>query len=180
MCPAVSWAQTPQINSGGIVNSASFLATQPSAGTMISIFGTNLATGTAAAGAFPLPTNLLGTQVLINGQPMSLFFVSPLQINAQVPLDLGGQLVLNFQVVVNGAGSNIVTIVVTFNVPGIFTTNQQGTGQGAIVIANSGGALAAPPGMFPGSRRVLGGEFISIYCTGLGKVSNPPGLGQPA
>jgi uncharacterized protein (TIGR03437 family) len=47
------------------------------------------------------------------------------------------------------------------------------------VIANSA-SLAAPSGAFPGSRPARAGEFLSIYCTGLGAVSNRPTLGSAA
>jgi len=63
--------------------------------------------------------------------------------------------------------------------PGLFATNQQGSGQGAILIANSG-IVAAPSGTIPGSRPAARGEFISIFCTGLGPVANQPASGAPA
>src|SRR5581483_8406712 len=54
-------------------------------------------------------------------------------------------------------------------------------GQGAVLIADSD-LLAAAPGSVPGrsSRAVNRGEFITIYCTGLGDVSNRPATGYPA
>jgi uncharacterized protein (TIGR03437 family) len=58
--------------------------------------------------------------------------------------------------------------------PSLFSTNGQGTGQGSIRIANSA-AIAAPAGMFPGSRPAERGEYIEIYCTGLGRVT-PTGI----
>ena len=65
--------------------------------------------------------------------------------------------------------------------PGLFATNQQGFGQGAILIANSGGTIAAPVGAFPNSRPVMRGtEFISIFCTGLGAVMSQPATGSAA
>ena len=60
--------------------------------------------------------------------------------------------------------------------PGIYATNGSGTGQGAVQIANTT-FFAAPPGMFPGSRPVQPGEYISIYATGLGAVTNQPASG---
>jgi uncharacterized protein (TIGR03437 family) len=65
--------------------------------------------------------------------------------------------------------------------PGIFSTNQQGTGQGAVQISNTT-IYAAAAGSISGSqsRAVKPGEFITIYCTGLSAVSNPPAPGKPA
>jgi uncharacterized protein (TIGR03437 family) len=54
--------------------------------------------------------------------------------------------------------------------PGLFSTNQQGTGQGAIRIANSA-TIAAPVGAFSDSHPVQAGDVIEIYCEGLGAVS---------
>jgi uncharacterized protein (TIGR03437 family) len=61
--------------------------------------------------------------------------------------------------------------------PAIFTLNLQGTGQGAILIANTA-LLAGSQGS--GSRAALKGEYISIFCTGLGAVSNQPATGAAA
>ncbi len=65
--------------------------------------------------------------------------------------------------------------------PGIFTVNQQGTGQRAVPIANTA-TLAAPTGTIPGREARLANrlEFISIFCTGLGEVTNRPPSGEPA
>ena len=51
-------AQVPSVTSGGVVNGASFTAGVPVApGSIISIFGSNLATGTATPAVFrSLPT----------------------------------------------------------------------------------------------------------------------------
>jgi uncharacterized protein (TIGR03437 family) len=57
-------------------------------GTVITIYGTALAAGTIAPQAVPLPTTLDGTTVIVGGIPAPLFFVSPGQINAQLPYQL--------------------------------------------------------------------------------------------
>ncbi len=56
-----------------------------------------------------------------------------------------------------------------------------GQGQGAILIAASG-EVAAPAQSVPGrgARPVRRGEFISIFCIGLGPVTNPPASGAAA
>ena len=63
--------------------------------------------------------------------------------------------------------------------PGIFTTAATGEGQGSILIAGTT-TLAAPVGAFPDSRPVRKGEFIAIFATGLGPVTNMPATGAPA
>jgi uncharacterized protein (TIGR03437 family) len=62
--------------------------------------------------------------------------------------------------------------------PSIFSTNQQGTGQGVILISASG-EVAAPTGSIQGRphRPVRKGEFLTIYCLGMGDVDNRPATG---
>jgi uncharacterized protein (TIGR03437 family) len=55
---------------------------------IVSAFGNNLASGTAIAVSQPLPLNLLNVSVLIDGRQARLFFVSPSQINYQIPADV--------------------------------------------------------------------------------------------
>ena len=57
--------------------------------------------------------------------------------------------------------------------PGIFTVNQDGTGQGSIV--NQLTNILADP-----NAPVTAGDTLTIYCTGLGEVNNPPGSGMAA
>jgi hypothetical protein len=57
-------------------------------GALVSIFGTNLALETRAAASLPLPDQLAGTAALIDGAAIPLLYVSPLQINAQLPFNL--------------------------------------------------------------------------------------------
>lgn len=55
-------------------------------GSWVSLYGTNLAGGTLSwCGNFP--TSLGATTVTIDNQPAYLWFVTPTQINLQVPLN---------------------------------------------------------------------------------------------
>jgi len=81
--------------------------------------------------------------------------------------------------ITNANGSSITSSVpLTAFAPAIFSVNQQGTGQGIVTLANSS-MLAAPPESVPGaaSQPAVKGNFITIYCTGLGAVNNPPASG---
>jgi len=73
--------------------------------------------------------------------------------------------------------STTVSVLIGPIAPALFTTNAQGTGQASALIAGTA-SVVAPAGTFPGSRPARPGEFISIYCTGLGDVTNRPGLGS--
>ena len=80
-----AWAaDPPTVNA--VVNGASFAAGAPVApGSIASIFGSNLASTSAAVAGVPLPTLLADAKVSLNGVAAPLFFVSPGQINFQVP-----------------------------------------------------------------------------------------------
>src|ERR1019366_10605210 len=57
---------------------------------LVSIFGSNLAVQAASVNAFPLPTQLAGTSATFDGVAAPLLYVSPNQINAQVPTAVQG------------------------------------------------------------------------------------------
>ncbi len=171
----------PTISAGGIVNGASFGKQPPAAGSIGSLFGVNLATATQAAVTLPLPTTLGGVSVTLNGTPAPLFFVSPTQINFQFPWELAGTTQASVVVTVNGVASSAATITLGTSAPGLFSVNSSGSGQGAIQIANTA-IFAAPAGSIPNAqtRPAQRGEFLTIYCTGLGEVNNRPGSGEAA
>ncbi|HKA00969.1 MAG TPA: IPT/TIG domain-containing protein, partial [Candidatus Solibacter sp.] len=138
-----------------------------------SLYGKNLAGALAVAGVPPLPFTMRGVTLTIGGAFAPLFFVSPEQINFQVPNIVASGPATVTLTITQGAQSTSVPVVLRPTAPSIFTTNAQGTGQGSIVIAGTA-TLALP------ARPAKIGEFISIYCTGLGAVSNSPGVGNPA
>jgi hypothetical protein len=94
---AIVCGQRPVISPNGVVNAASYYGSAvsdpvveagPNAGApgeIASIFGTNLAFMTLSAAGVPLRAMLGGTSVQVNGVAAPLFYVSPNQINFQVP-----------------------------------------------------------------------------------------------
>ena len=159
----VTFTARPLISTGGIVNSASFAPSPvPAAvGSIISIFGTNLAPSAASASEIPLPDKLNGVSVSVNGKSAPMIFVSAGQINAQLPYDLpDGQALLT---VTNAAGfSAAEPFFVGRASPGIF----QFEGSRAVVV-NQDFTLNGPDN--PEKR----GNIIVAYLTGIGPV-NPP------
>ncbi len=75
---------TPSISS--IANGASF-STAYAPGMVLSIFGSNLASGTWAASSVPLATEVSGTTVTIAGYAAPFYYVSPTQLNVQIPYE---------------------------------------------------------------------------------------------
>jgi uncharacterized protein (TIGR03437 family) len=119
-----------------VVSTASFSGTQLAPNSVASIFGTNLALGTAAATSLPLPTTLAGTRVdIVSGSvttPAQLFFASPGQINFLLPAGIasGAARVR----ITNSAGATGEAITVIARIaPGLFTANANGQGVPAAV-----------------------------------------------
>jgi len=188
LAPLVEAASNPVVPADSVVNNASFaLGTNPLApGTIAAIFGTALDAGTNNAfssfGANgELLTTLGGASVTFNGISASMFSAFPGQLNVEIPPGLGSATSASVIVTVGGQSSAPQTVPLGSFSPGLFSTNQKGSGQGAIQIANTS-TYAAPAGSISGSvtRAVNPGEFITIYCTGLGAVSNPPAPGTAA
>jgi uncharacterized protein (TIGR03437 family) len=87
------FAQKPVIDRNGVVNAASYGGSVKGealvvGGAIFSIFGENLAEPELRFGP-PLPTTLGGTSVTVGGIAAPLFYVSPGQINFQVPQAIG-------------------------------------------------------------------------------------------
>ena len=161
----IVWGQTPTINSNGVVNDATMSASGGIApGSVAALFGNNLASSAATASALPLPTTLGGTGVFINGIAAPLFFVSPTQINFQVPWELAGQ-GTNGTLIVNRNGTQSAPYTVSFPAvaPGIFTANGSGSGAGHILHSDFSLVSSTSP--------ALSGETVIVLCTGLGPVS---------
>jgi uncharacterized protein (TIGR03437 family) len=155
------------------IDAASFALGGPLApGELIAIFGQNMADCTSAPG-LPLPAQACGAQALFGGRAMPLFYVSPLQINAQVPFELPVDTVQQLVIQRGGNSSGPLKVAIAGAHPGIFTLSQQGSGQGAIF--NNG------TGQIADSRSPLtAGSALIIYCTGLGPVSPAVASGVPA
>jgi uncharacterized protein (TIGR03437 family) len=179
-CAATALAQTPVVATGGVLNAASFATNQGVApGSLVSIFGTNLATSLAQADTIPLSTSLGNVTVTFNNIPAPLLFVSHSsangdQINAQLPYAVPAG---TAQVTVTRGGvlSAPVNVDVIPAAPGIFAVDY-GTGQ-AIAYGNSDGQLAAAAGSIPGATthpaKIGDPQELVILATGLGAV-NPP------
>lgn len=147
----------------GVTNAASYSATV-APGELVSIFGAALAGSVASSVQTPLSTQLLDVKVTVNGVAAPLIYVSPKQINAQIPFETQvGPAQLQ---VTSSAGTAGIAVPVASLAPAIFSLNMQGTGPGAILhgLTNQVVTDANPAAV---------GEIVSIYCTGLGAV-NPP------
>jgi 3',5'-cyclic AMP phosphodiesterase CpdA len=68
------------------------LSPGPVAGATIRIIGRNLAAEETFLCTPVAPTDMVGTSVTVNGQPIQLLYVSPTQIYAQIPFSVSGNI----------------------------------------------------------------------------------------
>lgn len=164
---------TPAISPAGIINAAGPTPDGSVApGSIISIYGQNLASTTAVGPTNPLPQTIGGVTVTVNNILMPLIFVSAGQINAQVPVELTPG---NYTLTVQTLGQQPVsgTFVVSRNAPGIFTMpNTQNIPIGAALHQDGTLITVSSP-----ARR---NEIVSFYGTGLGPLEQAIVDGFPA
>ncbi len=170
--------QTPAVSAGGIINGASFATNQGVAiGSTVSIFGTDLAAGITQNDTVPLSMSLADdVTVTVNNIPAGLYFVSPGQINAQIPWNTLPEGVLSgtAQLIVtrNGVPSAPQTVNIVPAAPGIFYLPDNG---GWAIAFNTDGAVAAPVNSIPGinAHPAKAGDVLAILATGMGQVDSP-------
>ncbi len=156
----------PRINPAGLVSNADN-GPRYGPGGIVSLYSTGLATSRLEAGSVPLPTLLGDTRVTMDGVEMPLYFVSELQINAQVPFEMQGKASASMVVTVLGVASPAVTVPIAALAPGLYPgAIQRNIDFTTITAAN------------PAVRS----EAIIIYATGLGAVSPAvaSGAGAPS
>ena len=154
-----------------VQNAASSVNGPVSPGEIISLFGTNLGPVTPVPLALTaqgnVATSLGNVQVLFDGIPAPLTYVSSTQINAVVPYEVFGRATTNVVVTFNAVTAAALQLNVAAAAPGLFTFNGAGTGQAAVLnqntTPNGSGNLAAK------------GSTIVIFATGEGQT-NPGGI----
>ncbi len=160
---------TPQVLS--MTNAASFLPTAAAPGMIVAIFGSNLGPATLQqlrlTPAGLVDTNLNGVRVLFDNIPAPMIYARADVVSAIVPYAMAGRASANVVVEYQGVRSAPLNVRVVDASPGIFTTNQQGSGQGAIL--NNDFSLNGP------NNPVARGQFATVYLTGEGQTA-PAGV----
>jgi uncharacterized protein (TIGR03437 family) len=169
----------PAVGEGGVVNSGSYSAQGVAPGSIVSIFGTDLATTIPQPDTIPLSTTWTDVMsVTFNDIPAGLYYVSAGQINAQLPFNVlpAGKSSGTVNIVVTRASgaSAPQTVTVVPASPGIFTATGNGLGQG-LAYDNTTNLVAAPAGSIPGLNTapisLSSGHALILACTGLGAVT---------
>jgi uncharacterized protein (TIGR03437 family) len=162
----------PTLGTNSTVNAASLAQIGIAPGTIVSISGANFAASVQSASTLPLPTVLGNTSVTFNGVAAPLFSVSNSQIYAQAPFGLTAGSTASIQVSQGSAQSAAQTVNVTAVSPGIYIVDQT---------SNAGAVLhAADYSLVTSSSPAQPGEYLLIYCTGLGAVGIPVASGAMA
>jgi uncharacterized protein (TIGR03437 family) len=158
-----------------VVDAASF--SQPLVrGSWGTVFGSNLSSITRSwAGAdfagSAMPTSLNGTRVLVNGVLAPVSYISPTQVNFQVPI--GAKLGTGFVQVVTTAGSSIPMATQIQDVgPGFFY--RSASGQNWVLAQHADGSLIGPAP----ATAAHPGETIVLWGSGLGPTLPPVASGQ--
>lgn len=171
LVPLTAATPTPRIASGGVVSLAAG-APRVAPGSLFSIYGSELARTTVASSALPLPMSLGGVRVRVNGQQVPLHYVSPGQINAQIPMAVLPSSVEVEVLREDNPGDIQVSakqaVAVTSAAPDILVSS----GNRAVAV-HPNGTLNGP------GNPATPGDTLVVYLTGLGPTTPPVVSGQP-
>jgi uncharacterized protein (TIGR03437 family) len=167
---ALKFTRPGAARSAAAVSAASFSADALAPEAIAAAFGTGLATATMVAASTPLPTELAGTRVFVNGVAAPLFFVAPSQVNFLVPAGVStGSAVVEIT-----AGDNSVsrgTINLYLIAPSLFTSNAKGTDAPAAVVTKDGINFASVGNPDGTSNPLDAGDYLVLFGSGFRKAS---------
>ena len=159
----------PALFADGVVEGAGFTKRRPlSPGGIVSLFGARFAGENNFATQLPLERELAGVSVRIGGQDAPLYFVSPGQINAQVPFEVSTGDSVPVAISVGGLLTAPQNYLIAPAQPGIFIA-----GENAAILDASFQLVTAQNPARPG-------DTIQIFATGLGETDPEVGSGEPA
>jgi uncharacterized protein (TIGR03437 family) len=159
-----------------VANAAGFKSGLPAPGGLAALFVDGIPpTGTVVAPSLPLPTQLAGVKVFVNGVAAPIVAVADVtypahtQVNFQVPfeIDTGGPQATIVEIQYAGQSAFIVP---------------QESGPGIFLLPDGGGVIqhASDYSIATVQNPVKRGEILIIYASGLGAVSIPVPSGEAA
>ncbi len=154
------------------VVSAADLKSPAAPGGLMAVMGTNLSGTNQATSEVPLPTVINDSCLTVNGQPVHMMFVSPGQVNAQMPALATG----NVSIIMHTPGgvSNTFVLNVPSGSPAVFLTSVGEQTNLPTIVRFSNGLVVTS------TNPVHRGDYLVIYLTGLGAVNPPVPDGSPA
>ncbi len=153
-----------------VVNAGDFEPGPVAPGSIVSLFGSNLAPQAASAAGVPWPFQLGGSSITVNGIPAPLSFVSPSQINAQIPFDVSpGN--ANLTVSVGDLALAPRPLTIQPSAPGLFLS-----AAGHALVQNQDGTTNSP------EQPASAGTVVTAFLTGQGALDPnvPSGAAAPA
>ncbi len=153
-----------------VQNAASAIIGPVSPGENIVIYGSGIGPATLALGHVTnnlFDTTISNTRVLFDGVAAPIVYARADQTSVMVPYFVGRGPSTNVVIEYQGVQSSPVTLSVSATAPGIYTLNQAGSGQGAILNEDLSVNAAA--------NRAPKNTVIAVYMTGEGATS-PSGI----
>ena len=138
-------------------------------GAVARIFGTDLAPSRAEAPSGPLPPSLNGVTVLVGAREAPVYFVSPDQINVQIPWETEPGREHTLVVSTNGGFTLPDSITVTPVRPGLYTSQDNGL----VVALHLDGTFVTP------SAPAKPGEDVIVYLEAMGITAPAVADGAP-
>ena len=152
----------------GVSNAATGDPSAIAPGSIVSIYGQGLATGTGVSSGYPIPdATVAGAMVTMNGFTSPIFYASPGQLNVQVPFEISGAVTV--VVSVGGVPQASGNITVHDTAPALFDL-----GQGRAAALNPDNTVNSD------ARPAAVGSALSLYATGLGTLNPAVPTGGPA
>lgn len=142
-------------------------------GGLVTIQGSNLSPVNLASREMPLPTALGESCLTVNGLPVPVLFVSPNQINAQLPFQASGNVAMILRT--PGGVSDTYNLTIQPQAPSVFRTAVEGLDNEVPTVIR-----AANRTVVTESNPVRRNDTITIYLTGLGQTNPPVEAGTPA
>jgi uncharacterized protein (TIGR03437 family) len=161
----------PRFSALGVTGAADYTSGVVTPGQLLVVFGTGIGppglVGVALDEQGRLSTTLADTRVWFDDRAAPLYYVRSDQLSAFVPFGVADRAVTEMRVEYQGVRSPPVHLRVLRSVPGLFTADSSGFGQGSILnqdnTPNSVRNPAAP------------GDFVVLFGSGAGQT-DPPGV----
>ena len=154
-----------------VVNAAN-LSPAIAPGGLITVFGEQLSPVNLATNEIPVPTALADSCLTVNGEPMPILFVSPSQINAQMPFEAIGNVTMVLHTP-GGVSDNYNTVILP-GAPSVFLSGTAGPDTNIPTIIRASNGLLTTP-----SNPVHRDDALVIYLTGLGQTLPAVATGLP-
>ena len=120
-----------------VVNAANYYGGALASDAIASVFGAKLSPRTESAQALPLPLEMAGTSITVNGIAAQLLYVSTDQINLVMPKNLAAGTATIIVKNIFGEYS-MGTVTIAASTPGIFTRDSSGRGEASAVASADG------------------------------------------